>query len=254
MTGLELLKQQFNGHVAFRERRPGVTQVLAPLFHEDGDMVDIFLDEARNGTSKLRISDHGMTLMRLTYSYDLDTPNKQRIFSRILAENRIQEADGRLYIEAEPEALYPAILQFAQTVAKVSSMQYFKREVIQSLFYEQLDEFIQEHLAGYNPRPGVLPIPDHDEYEVDYQFDCGPRPLYLFGVKDNDKARLATISCLEFLRHRLPFKSVMVHQDFESGITKKDRTRITNAADKQFTSLDHFRETGPQFFERERAA
>ena len=43
MTGLDLLKQQFNGHVAFRERRPGVLQVLAPLFHEDGDMVDIFL-------------------------------------------------------------------------------------------------------------------------------------------------------------------------------------------------------------------
>ncbi len=96
MTGLELLKQQFNGHVAFRERRPGVVQVMAPLFHEDGDMVDIFLDEPRNGTNKLRVGDHGMTLMRLTYSYDLDTPNKQRIFNRILAENSIQEADGRL--------------------------------------------------------------------------------------------------------------------------------------------------------------
>ena len=83
MTGLELLKQQFNGHVAFRERRPDVVQVLAPLFHEDGDMVDIFIDESRNGSNKVRISDHGMTLMRLTYSYDLDTENKQRIFNRI---------------------------------------------------------------------------------------------------------------------------------------------------------------------------
>jgi len=45
--------------VAFRERRPGVIQVLAPLFHEDGGMLDIFLDEARNGTSKLRVSDRG---------------------------------------------------------------------------------------------------------------------------------------------------------------------------------------------------
>ena len=254
MTGLELLKQQFNGHVAFRERRPGVVQVMAPLFHEDGDMVDIFLDEPRNGTNKLRVGDHGMTLMRLTYSYDLDTPNKQRIFNRILAENRILEADGRLYIETQPDGLYPAILQFAQTVAKVSSMAYFKREVIQSLFYEQLDEFIEERLAGYNPRPGALPIAGHDEYEVDYQFDVGPRPLYLFGVKDSDKARLVTISCLEFLRRRLPFKSVMVHQDFESGIGKKDRVRITSAADKQFPSLDDFRENGLAFFERERAA
>lgn len=254
MTGMDLLKQQFNGHVAFRERRQGVIQVLAPLFHEDGDMVDIFIDEPGHGSDRMRVSDHGMTLMRLTYSYELDTVNKQKIFNRILAENRISEQDGRLYIEAEPERLYPAILQFAQTVAKVSSMQFFKREVIQSLFYEQLQEFIEESLGEYNPRARVLPIPDHDEYEVDYQFDVGPRPLYLFGVKDNDKARLATISCLEFQRRRLPFKSVMVHQDFEGGVSKKDRTRITSAADKQFTSLDDFRENGASYLERERAA
>ena len=243
---LDALIREFNGHVAFRERRPGVLQVLAPLFHEDGDMVDVFLDEPANGSGKVRIGDHGLTLMRLTYTYDLDTENKQRIFNRILPENRIQERDGRLYIEAEPERLYPALLHFAQTVAKVSSMQYYKREVIQNLFYEQL--------AGYNPRRNTLPIQNHDEYEVDYQFDIGSRPLFLFGVKDNDKARLATISCLEFQRRRIPFKGVMVHQDFDSGITKKDRTRITSASDKQFPSLDDFRENGPQFFERERAA
>jgi hypothetical protein len=83
MTGLDLLKEQFNGRVAFRERRPGVVQVLAPLFHEDGDMVDIFLDEPANGSGKVRIGDHGLTLMRLIYSFDLDTENKQRIFNRM---------------------------------------------------------------------------------------------------------------------------------------------------------------------------
>ena len=40
MMVLDALIREFNGHVAFRERRPGVLQVLAPLFHEDGDMVD----------------------------------------------------------------------------------------------------------------------------------------------------------------------------------------------------------------------
>jgi len=53
----------------------------------------------------------------------------------------------------------------------------------------------------------------------------------MFGVKDDDKARLATISCLEFQRRRLPFKGVMLHQDLEGGITKKDRTRITSASE-----------------------
>ncbi len=253
MTPWDQLRQQFNGHIAFRDRRPGIRQVVVPLFHEDGDMVDIFIDDPdpRMNTNTYRISDHGMTLMRLTYAYDLDTDNKQRIFSRIVTENGIQERDGRLYIDAEGDRLYPALLQFAQTVAKVSSMQFFKREVIQSLFYEELNQFIEEHLVQYQPQAKALPVPSHDEYEVDYEFDVGPRPIYLFGVKDGDKARLSTISCLEFQRRHIPFKSVMVHQDFEGGITKKDRTRITSAADKQFPSLDDFRENGPQYFERE---
>jgi hypothetical protein len=258
MKELDFLKEHFNGHVSFRERRPGIVQVLAPLFHEDGDMVDIFVDlpqtaVAGNGNTRVQVGDHGMTLMRLTYNYEVDTVNKERIFNRILAENRVQQRDGRLFIDTDLESLYPTILQFAQTVARLSSMQYFKREVIESLFYEQLREFIEERLGSYQPRWPVFPLADHEEYEVDYQFEAGPRPLYLFGIKDNSKARLATISCLEFQRRKLPFKSVMVHRDFAEAISDKDRLRITSASDKQFTSLDDFRENGPAFFDRERA-
>ncbi|MEK7407576.1 MAG: DUF1828 domain-containing protein [Acidobacteriota bacterium] len=254
MNALDLLRQEFNGRVAFRERRPGLVQVLAPLFHEDGDMVDIFLDLPAEGNGKVRISDHGLTLMRLSFNLELETESRQRILSRILSENRVQEQDGRLFMEAESERLYPAILRFAQTIAKISSMQYYRREVIQSLFYEMLEQFIEDTLAEYSPRPRTLPIPDHDEYEVDFQFDIALRPLFLFGVKDNAKARLVAISCLEFQRRRIPFKSVVVHEDFETAISRKDRLRITSASDKQFTSLDDFRENGPQFFARERAA
>jgi hypothetical protein len=254
MNVLDVLKQEFNGRVAFRERRPGVVQVLAPLFHEDGDMVDLFLDLGSEANGRVRISDHGMTLMRLSFNLDIDTESRQRIFSRILSENRVQEQNGRLFMETEPDGLYPAILQFAQTIAKVSSMQYYRREVIQSLFYELLEQFIAENLAEYRPRPRTLPIPEHDEYEVDFQFDLGRRPLFLFGVKDNAKARLVTISCLEFLRRGIPFKSVAVHEDFEAGISRKDRLRITSACDKQFPSLEDFRENGRQYFAREAAA
>ena len=258
MNGLEFLKPYFNGHLAFREKRPGVVQILAPLFHEDGDMVDLFVDlpnpgEPGNGTRRVRVSDHGLTLMRLSYNYDLDTPNKERIFARMLAENHIEERDGRLSIETDMDGLYPAILHFAQVVAKIGSMEYFKREVIQSLFYEQLGEFVEERLSEYHPSKRVLPIPDHDEYEVDFAFPVGQRPIYLFGVKDDSKARLVSIACREFQIRRLPFRSVVVHQDFDANLTKKDRARITNASDKQFSSLDEFRENGPAWFGREAA-
>lgn len=252
MNQLDHLRAQFNGHIAFKEKRPGILQVFAPLFHEDGDMIDIFLDLPSNGGRNVRISDYGLTVMRLSYSYELDTPNKLRIFHRILSENGIEEQNGTLFMDTTWESLYPSILQFAQTVAKITNMQLFKREVIQSMFLELLTGFVEEKLGKYHPRPSVFPIPERDDLEVPFAFDVQPHPVYLFGVKDNPQARLVTISCLEFQRQRLRFKSVVVHEEFEN-LSRKDRVRITNAADKQFTTLDDFREKGEEFFEREAA-
>jgi len=250
MSYLDLLKEQFNHHILLREKRPGVLQLVAPLYHEDGDMMDIFLQPANGGEERIRICDGGMTLMRLSYSFDLDTPNKERIFQRILAENRVNEENGNLFADTDPKSLYPAILQFAQAVSKVSNMQLYRREVIHSLFYELLQEFIEASLGKYRPRANSFPIPERDDLEVDFEFEIKPRPVYLFGVRDSAKARLAAISCLEFQRNKLPFKSFVVHEEFEN-LAAKDRRRITSAADKQFVSLDDFKSNAEQVFERE---
>jgi hypothetical protein len=251
MSILERLRIEFNSHVAFREKRPGVVQVLAPLFHEDGDMVDIFLDLSESPSAPIRISDHGLTLMRLSYAYDVDTPTKQKIFGRILSENGVSEDSGRLFLEVEPDSLYPALLQFAQTLAKICNMQAFKREVVQNLFYELLGDFIRSTLGSYRPEPDYLPIPERDDLEVDWCFDVRPRPIFLYGVRDNAKARLAALYCLEFHRNGVPFRSAVVHEDFENGLSRKDQTRITSAADKQFTSLADFKANAIQYFSRE---
>ncbi len=248
---LDILRNQFNDRIRFVEKRSGIFQLIAPFYHEDGDMLENYLEGLKEN-GKIRISDHGMTIMRLSYEYEIDTPNKRRIFEKMLAENRLLEKDGRLYLEADLDVLYPSVLQFAQAVGKVSNMKLYKREVIKSLFYELLDEFINEQLVRFQPEPKVLPIPERDDLEVDYSFKGFPRPLYLFGVKDDTKARLTTISCLEFQRADIPFKSVAVHEDFEA-LSKKDRKRITSAADKQFVDLDDFTNHGEDYFDREAA-
>jgi len=127
-----------------------------------------------------------------------------------------------------------------------------KSERGRSLFYEILEETIEERLRQYDPRPHIFPLPERDDLEVDYQFDIKPYPIYLFGVKDSAKARLVTICCLEFQRAKLKFKGFVVHEDFD-GLSKKDRNRITSATDKQFISLDDFRDNAQQVFERESA-
>lgn len=248
---LDLLRRQFNDRVQFSEKRPGVLQLIAPFYHEDGDMMEIYLDNAE-GDGIIRITDHGMTVMRLSYEYDIDTPNKRRIFDKLLSENQLKEEKGRLFLDANPQTLYPSVLQFAQAVGKISNMRLFRREVISSLFYEMLDEFVMERLARFGPKPEVFPIPERDDLEVDYELQKVKRPIYIFGVKDSPKARLATISCLEYQMAKIPHKSIAVHEDFES-LSKKDRKRITSAADKQFVDLEDFRTHGEEFIEREAA-
>lgn len=248
MNALQRLKEQFNQRLDLVEKRPGISQLIVPLFHEDGDMVDIFL-EGVNGDA-IRVCDYGMTLMRLSYEYEVDTPNKRRILSKIVTENGLTEEGGNLLIYTSPESLYPAILQFAQAVAKVGSMRNFKREVIASLFNEQLEEFTLTQLQGFHPVKNVLPLPERDDLEVDFSFPLNGTSLYLFGVKDAAKARIATISCLEFIRNKLPFRSIVVHEDFD-GLPRKDRARLTSACDKQFPSLEDFKLNALQYLERE---
>ncbi|MDO8670533.1 MAG: hypothetical protein Q7O66_03775, partial [Dehalococcoidia bacterium] len=134
---------------------------------------------------------------------------------------------------------------------KVCNMRLFRRETLNSLFEEMLEEFIRDTLARYQPTPSVCPIPERDDLEVDWQFKPNGTPLYLFGVKDDARARLATIGCLEFQRNKLPFRSMVVHENFDK-IGPKDKIRLTSACDKQFTSLDDFRQNAEQYLERER--
>lgn len=246
---MERLREQFQHRIEILEKRVGIFQLLLPVYHEDGDMIEVFVDSTKSSNGTIRLCDFGMGLMRLSYAYDVDTENKDKIFHKILSENGLQEENGNVFLDTTAELLYPSVLQISQGISKVCSMRYFKREVIESLFYEMLDEFVMEKLVKYKPTKSVYPIEQRDDLEVDYSFQPNGKPLYLFGVKDTAKARIATISCLEFQRSSLSFESIAVHEDIEK-LPRKDRVRITSACDKQFTSLDDFTQNAVQYLER----
>jgi Domain of unknown function DUF1828 len=246
---LNIIKEQFNNFFYIKEKRENILQVFAPLYHADGDMMDLFLiDLPEKGL--VRISDLGMTLMRLSYTYDIDTPNKEKILNKILSENSIKSEDGNLILDIKPELIYYGLMQFAQAISKIINMRLYKREVIHSLFFEMLDDFILTRLQKYNPQKKYYPISDHDEYEVDYCFNHRKRPIYLFGVNNSSNARLVTICCQKFIAEKLSFSSLIVLEDLES-IGKKDQTRLMSAADKQFPSLDEFQIHADEYLERE---
>jgi hypothetical protein len=138
-------------------------------------------------------------------------------------------------------------------VAKVSNMQVFKREVVQSLFYETLGDFVKGTLSRFHPVEAYQPLPSRDDLDVDWRLNLRQRDIFLYGVRDNAKARLAALTCREFQFANIPFRSVIVHEDFGNGLSKKDQARITNVADKQFTSLSDFEQNAEKYFQREEA-
>ena len=169
-----------------------------------------------------------------------------------MLDNHIQNDNGNLFIDVPPIQTYNAIMRFTQTISKVTNMQIYRREVIRSLFYDDLQDFITKELFQFMPISNYLPIGEREDLEVDYSFQVHPKKLFLFGVKDNSKARLVSISCLEYMRKKIPFRSIIVHEDFDQ-LSAKDRRIITNVVDKQFTDFSDFKANAHGFFERETA-
>ena len=246
MLNLEMLKKEF-GQIDFREKRPGLYKVLLPFFYEDGDMYDVFIEELGN---KIRISDHGLTLMKLSYTFDFDTGHKKEVLNNLLSQNRCQIDTGNIFLDVSPQQFTGGVYQFIQTLSKVSNMDIISKEMAKSYFYDLFEEFVKDVLLKeYNVNAGIRPIKGSD-LMVDYESPLGRKPLYLFGVGDDSKASKVVISCLTFQTKHIPFRSVIIHEDFEK-LTRFNRTQITNTADKQFASLEDFKNEGIDYIQRE---
>ncbi len=246
---LSYIKKDFNGRLTVKQKRPDIYQLMLPVYHEDGDMIDLFIMPV--GENKFALCDYGLTLQRLSYSYEIDTENKESILQKILSENKLIEQEGNISLETKPETLYTDIMHITQAFAKIGSMRFFKREVIENLFFEVLDEYIFTELKEFNPQKKVLPIFERDDLEADYSFQPNGKPVFLFGVKDVAKARLVTLSYQAYLLSNLKYHGWVVTENFEA-LPRKDKLRLTNACDKQFTSLDDFKLNARLFLEKER--
>lgn len=244
MTIQESLKDYFGKYAGLEQIDPDTYRLYAPFFHEDGDMYSIYL---KTEGKHVAISDMGNTLMRISYTFDLNSPNKRSTLDRIVASNYGELIDGELVMHSDMERVPETIIQFSQMISKVSSIDILSRETVRSMFYDYLSEFITGPLSRFQAQRSFCPTPDK-ELVVDYAI-TGKEPLYLFGVKDDTKAARVVISCLSFQKRRLPFRSVIIHENFDS-LSRFNRNQITNVVDKQFTSFEDFKSEGEAYLDR----
>jgi len=246
MPSIEKLVLDTKGTFQFYEKRPGIFQVITPFSHEDGDNLEIFIESLPDSPSLYRVSDYAMTLMRLSYTLDYETEARQKIIQNILDENRVQFDDGSFQIETPYETLYQSIMTMAQTVSKVSSMQYFNREVVKDLFEQDFQELVLNQFSQYHPEKNAAPVKEQDMYQADFALSKNGRPqILLFGVNNQPKARLAVMSCQHFKLKQIPFYSfgILSAPDIAS---KADHKRLMNTIDKQYATLQDFKHEGMQ--------
>ena len=232
-----------SGGLNFYERRPGIHQMIIPIFHEDGDMVDIYVHDSPKGDGYVRICDFGMTLMRLSYTFDALTPARERILASILINNGVQRGDDGLYLDAPIGIVYQSILQFAGCVQKVCNMRYWNRETVRSAFYDDLNEYVESEMKRFSPIQDHAPLDGNDILSVDWFLQHNGRSIYVFGVRGDNKAKNVAISLLEFQKAGLPFISLVAHEDIDD-LGKRAKLYLTNNADIQYSPLDEFRERG----------
>lgn len=249
MIHTELLQGQFNGHIQIAPISKGVYQIKAPFFHEDGDMMDIYLEETGDS---FRLCDYGTSLMRLSYTFDIDTDNKERIFHKILTSNGVASESGNIVLPSSYETFFNDLMQYQVAISKITNLDVLKREQVASLFMEQLSVFVSDVLGNtfHNIKPHYEPTSE-SYFVVDYAILDNPnRPVYILGIKDNLQAARASALCLRLANLQTHHTSIAVHENQDS-LSSRDRNALTNAVDKQYTSLLDFEQNGRNFISRQ---
>lgn len=236
----QLIQERVASPVDYYERRQGNYQLIFPVFHEDGDMVEIYFQESPKGDDYIRICDFGMALMRLSYTYDINTDARRRIFDSILLNNGIQQENGNLFLDCPVSTVYESVLQFAGCVQKVCNMRYWRRETVRHVFYQDLEQWITTSLADFQPEADVFPLTDYPN-SVDWSLKHNNRDFYVFGVLGNGKAKNVAISLLEFQKVRLQYFSLVVHESLED-LGRREQLYLTRNADTQYPSLADFQD------------
>lgn len=228
------------GSVTVQQRADGLWRVDTPWTFPDGDGYSIYISPAPTGG--LRISDQGLTLMRMSYENDLTKfreGTRGRLLAQVLADAGLMEDDGEFFLDSTVDDLGFNVLRLGQGLTRVHDLTFLNRVRVESTFYDDLREKLQSLVGSERLTEGYV-VPDvanGGDYPVDYFVQGGSVPLYLFGVPNRDKARLATIILQHLIGSRQNFNSMIVYQNM-ADLPRPDLSRLTNAANDMIDSLD----------------
>lgn len=220
------------------ERR-GQLVVSLPFEGRDGDHLVAHLTHEGAGW---RISDRANTLMRLSYENDLSkllSGARGKLYEQVLRESGISEDDGELFVIVDDDDLARGLFRLGRGMSRLEDLGLWSRGRVESTFYDDLNSVLRDAVGGDRLiRDYVDPdVPEGDNYPIDFFVQGIHAPLYVFGVKGADKARLTTITLQHLKAHASSFDSLVVVNDL-GDISKPDIERLSKVANDMVFGLD----------------
>lgn len=225
-----LLHRGFGKGASVRARRPGLYQVNLPAYLSDGDAATIFVESV--APDRVRVSDLGHTLMRISYTRKMSDSSIQAlehlarlhgfdlVDGSVVGEMRSDEVLagvlGLIQIEAEAEA------SITSTVTRLKRAENFRKEVKHALA-EAFGDACQLDYHGDDDPDGL--------FAVDALISSGTIPLYVAVTSYELDAERAVSSKLHITRAAKPGlvkaddRWIVVARDF-NALNPRTRLRL----------------------------
>lgn len=234
----EKLCREFCSDIVVREKR-GSLLVSMPLSGRDGDRFTVYVTKIPGGW---RLSDKASTMMRLSYENDVNKMlqgARGKLFKTILCESGISDDDGELFLDVPANALTRGLFTLSQGMSRIEDLALWTKNRTESTFYDDLRAELMAQIGGDRVKPDFLipGLPNAENYAVDYFIEGQDRPIYLFGVGNNEKAQLTTIILQYIAHHGMRFHSMVVCSDMDT-LSRPIRFRLMDAANDVLPSLE----------------
>ena len=235
----KLLCERLCEEVKVEARPDDVLMVRTHFAFPDGDRFPIRLSQASSGG--LRLSDQGHTLMHVSYEHDVDAfmdGARGVLLERIMGETGLFWEQGAFCLDTAPERLSESLFAFGQALTRIYDLTLLSRAHIRSAFYDDLKQSLRELVGESRIHQDYQPeVPNPEAYLVDFMLEGkNGIPLFLYGIPNQDKARLATIMLAHFHRHRVKFESLLVFVD-QTEIPRMYLARLSDVGDEMVSTL-----------------
>ena len=211
-------------------------KVFTPFQFDDGDSFSIVLKRIGE---KWFLTDEAHTYMHLSYEIDINSlkGSRQKIISNVMSGFGIKEQDGELILSIDGDDFGNAFYSFVQGLIKITDVTYLSRERVRSAFMEDFRNFIYESVpqerVTFNYKDSANDV--DGKYPVDCKINGMSKPLFIFGISNEDKCRDATISLMWFEKKGILHHPIAIFEDQEE-INRKVLARFSDVVEKQFSA------------------